>query len=269
MVIDLFACDDYREYLRAYFKSLPRAGYGQLSKTAKALGIQPSLLTCILQGTKNLTVEQALDLTSYLQFKDLEVEYFVLLVQLDRAGTDRLRQHLSGKLEAVRAQANNIKSRLPPKTELPEQVKAQFYSQWYYSAVRLATSIEGLNAPELIAARLGLDRKTVLTVLEFLLSQHLVVETNGKYGIGPLSTHLGSGEILASRQHTNWRLKAIEKLNRDAQTDLHFTSPVSISVGDIEVVRKLLLRTLDQIFEIVDPSPAEELACICLDWYKL
>lgn len=269
MLQELFDYQDYRVYLRIYFKSLPKGGFGQLSKVARALDIQPSLLTGILQGAKNLTPEQALELTHHLQMSELEAEYFTLLVQYDRAGTERLRERLRLKLTEVKAKSELLKNRLPPKTELPEQVKAQFYSQWFYSAVRMATSIDEIRAPEQIAEKLGLSRQTVIKVLELLVLNNVVENRDGIYRMGAQSTHVGAGEMLVSRHHTNWRLKAIEKLNQDSTTGLHFTSPLSISQSDLENVRKILAHSIDAIFDVVDPSPAEEVACLCIDWFKV
>src|SRR5580704_7903122 len=105
MVKEIFEYLDYREFLRNYFKSLPKEGFGQLSKAAKALDMQPSLLTGILQGSKNMTSEQALEFTHYAQMSELEAEYFTLLVQYDRAWTERLRSRLAYKLEETRQKA--------------------------------------------------------------------------------------------------------------------------------------------------------------------
>jgi uncharacterized protein (TIGR02147 family) len=269
MFNELFDYLDYREYLRSFFKSLPKAGFGQLSRAAKALGIQPSLFTGILKGEKNLTPEQALEFAHYAGLSELETEYFTTLVQFDRAGTQRLRSRLEKKLAELREKSKLLKSRLPPEKEMPEQAKALFYSEWYYSAIRIVTSVESMQTPEAIANSLGLQRQTILRVLDFLLANNLVVFSDGRFQMGPQSTHIGSGELLVSRHHTNWRLKAIEAINAETKENLHFTSPLSISKNDAETVRKLLTQTIDRIFEIVDPSPAEEVDCLCMDWFKV
>src|SRR4051812_5944308 len=95
---EIFDAVDYRSFMRDYFHSQPKKGFGQLSKTAKALNMQPSLLTGILSGYKNLTLEQAFDFADYIGLSELESECFTSLVQFERAGTERLRKHFSAKL---------------------------------------------------------------------------------------------------------------------------------------------------------------------------
>ncbi len=269
MVKQIFEFDDYREFMQAYFKSLPREGFGQLSRTAKVLNIQPSLLTGILNSSKNMTQEQAFDFVAHIELSPLESEYFISLVHLSRAGTARVRKYYESKLGELRAKSDLLKNRLPPKAELPEQVKAQFYSEWFYSGVRMATSIESVETSDQIAETLGLPRSTVVKVLEFLLTHGLVKLENGAYELGPQSTHVGAGELLVSRHHTNWRLKAIEAIAQRNERAIHFTSPLSIAEKDIEVVRKMLMQSLDGIFDVVDASEAEKVACLCLDWFPV
>jgi uncharacterized protein (TIGR02147 family) len=269
MLSEVYSYLNYREFLQDHFKSLPRGGFGQLSRAAEALGMQPSLLTRILQGAKNLTPEQAFDMAAYIQLDALESEYFITLVHWDRAGNDRLREHLFGKLREISEKAELLKSRLPPKMELPENVKAQFYSQWSYSAVRMLTSVPEVRTTEEIAERLGISRPSVVKILEFLLASGLVESQKGEFKMGPLSTHIGAGEMLVARHHTNWRLKAIEKIAQDTTSGLHFTSPISISRTDMRIVQKMLIKTIDQVFDVVDPSPAQEVACLCVDFFQV
>lgn len=269
MVKTIFEYTNYRAFMKDYFRSLPREGFGQLSRAAKVLNVQPSLITGILNGTKNMTEEQAFDFAAHAELSALETDVFLTLVHLDRAGTSRVREYYEARLTDLRAKSDVLKSRMPPKAELPEQVKAQFYSEWFYSGVRMATSIESVRSPDQIAERLGLARPIVVKVLEFLLAHGLVKIEGDAYVMGPQSTHIGAGELLVSRHHTNWRLKAIEAIGRRSERALHFTAPLSIANQDIEEVRRLLLRNLDDVFEIVDRSEAERVACLCLDWFPV
>ncbi len=266
---DLFDYDDYRKYLSDYLKSLPNEGYGQLAKIARAISLNPSTLTLVLQAQKDFTPEQANDLCEHLEMTELESEYFLSLVAFGRAGKPNLRARLSKHLAKLRKRSKELKNRIPPKVELTEEAKALFYSQWYYSGTRLLTSIPEYGTPEKIAERLGIPRNTVKQILEFLVSTGLCIHDHGRYRMGPQSTHLDVNSPLIARHHQNWRLKAIERADKVTSKELLFTSPVSISKAAIPEVRKVLVNTIEECFKIIDPAPCEEMACLNIDWFKL
>jgi uncharacterized protein (TIGR02147 family) len=269
MMRELFDYDDYRKYLKDFMAALPNHGYGQLAKIARAISLNPSTLTLVLQAQKDFTAEQANDLCEYLEMTELESEYFLNLVALSRAGKSNLQTRLRNQLARIKKRSKELKNRIPPKAELSEEAKAVFYSQWYYSGTRLLTSIEGHNTPEKIAERLGISRVVVKQVLEFLTFTGLCIEEKGNYQMGPQSTHLGSDSPLIARHHQNWRLRAIEKADRISGEELMFTSPVSVSKTTAPQVRRILVEAVEDCFKIIDPAPCEELACLNIDWFKL
>jgi uncharacterized protein (TIGR02147 family) len=266
---DLFEYESYRVYMGDYLSSLPNEGYGQLAKIARAMILNPSTLTLILQNQKDFTPEQANDFCEHLQMTELETEYFLSLVALSRAGKPNLRARIQKQIHMIRKKSKELKNRIPPQAELTEEAKAIFYSQWYYSGTRLLTSIEGFNSAEKISERLQIPRVTVKRVLEFLLSTGLCVEKNGRYQMGPQSTHLGTESPLIARHHQNWRFKSMEKADAISANELLFTSPVSISKDDIPKVKSVLMASIEECFKIIDPSSCEELACLNIDWFKL
>jgi uncharacterized protein (TIGR02147 family) len=266
---EVFEYKDYRELMKEHFMSLPKQGFGQLSKAAEKMNIHPSFLTSILNESKNMTTEQALDFADFAQMTELEADYFLHLVLENKSGTQKLKSHYQKKLTELKNKSAIIKNRLPPTVELSESAKAQFYSQWYYSAIRNCASLPQIKTVENFVDFLYLPRPLVVQVLEFLVSQNLVVLENGNYSVGPQSTHIGAGELLVTRHHTNWRLKAIEKLNQDSVQGLHFTSPLTIGEKDIPEVRKILLKTLDEIFDLIDVTEPDRFQVLCVDWFRL
>ena len=200
---------------------------------------------------------------------ELETSFFMCLVALRRAGKPNLRSRIQKEIQSIRRKSKELKNRIPPKTELTEEAKAIFYSQWYYSGARLLTSIDGFNSAEKISERLQIPRITIKRVLEFLHSTGLCVEKNGQYKMGPQSTHLGTDSPLIARHHQNWRLKTIERANQISSHELIFTSPVSIATADIAKVKKVLMGAVEDCFKIIEPSSCEELACLNIDWFKV
>ena len=114
-----FNFQDYRTCLRQFLDRGPR---GTKLALARALRCQPGFVTQILKGEKQLSLEQALGFTSFAGLEGAEKEYFLLLVQKDRAGTRELRDFFQVKLgELRRERASLLKHRL----KAPRAVKGR------------------------------------------------------------------------------------------------------------------------------------------------
>ena len=123
---------DFREYLRAVISSMRKNGDSVSNRSfAKALGIQSSSwLTNVLRGEKGITMETAHDISDYLRHDVWEREYFETLVNFNQAKTVDTR---NGYFAALKRHL--IKKGYHAAAVLePDQY--EFYSKWYYTAVR-------------------------------------------------------------------------------------------------------------------------------------
>jgi uncharacterized protein (TIGR02147 family) len=259
--------DDYRPALRARLASMPSRGRGQLTKIAKLLNVHPTLLTQILNGAKKLSSEHALLIAEYLGLNELETEYFLALVELDRAGHFKLKAHITARLEKLREQRELPQNRMTKHKVLGGPERATFYSHWYYSAVRLLAPIPEYGTIDRLAAALQLDRKAVQEAVEFLLRTGLLRQESGKFQLGQQRTYLPANSHLVARHHANWRLKAIENFERLTAKELAFTGPISVSRKDFAEARSILLRALEEISQLVEKSREEAVGCLSLDLF--
>lgn len=269
MVIDLFKFTDYHKYLQTRLKAMPREGFGEMAKIAKALNVSPANITLIFSADKFPTLEQAEDLAQYLLLNELESDYFFYLVLHARAGNQRLRKKAESKLKELRDKSKTVQNRLPPDATLSESAKATFYSHWYYSAICLLTSIEGFDSVEKIEERLRLPRTTIKQALDFLIEQRLVVVERGKYQMGIARTHLAPESPLIARLHANWRLRLADKSALLRDDEFQFSGPVVLAQKDFQAVREILLKAVEESFKVIHPSPSEELGCLNIDWVRV
>ena len=131
------------------------------------LRVHPTLLSHIVNGPKDLSAEQSLDLTQYLNLSNHAAEYFFYLVQYSKAGTKNLQQHLQKKMNSLRKMSCDLSSKFENKIEMTDADRGEFYSNWYYSAVHLATDLPKGNTVEGIAETLSLPRRLVKEKMEF------------------------------------------------------------------------------------------------------
>lgn len=268
-MVSVFNFKDYRAFIRAQIREMPKAGYGQLRKLAQALSIHTTLVSQVIKGGRSFTLEQAADTAEFFSLNEMETDFFLLLVQFDRASSPALKRNLSRQMAALQGKSKELETRLKSERKLGEAERAVFYSGWAYSAVRQLTAIEGFQSIDTIAEHLGLPRKKAKTIIDFLLAAGLCKEEKGQLKIGPASTHLEVSSPWVKLVHTNWRHKAVETLEQESPAKIHYTAPMTLSKEDAEKMREMIIKFLESVDALVEPSPSEELHCLNIDWFEV
>jgi len=265
----IFDFIDYRLFLKISIQSLPKKGYGQLSKLARFMGVNSAYLSQVLQESKSLSQEQGIVVANYFKLGTRETDYFLLLINFDRAGTKVLKDHYHNKIKLMQAQNEELINRVKVDTKLSEETKAIFYTDWAYSAIRQCTAISQLSSIDKIAEYLSIPPKRVTQILEFLIESGLCVSENGVIKIGHRRTHLEENSPFKKNHIQNWRSRAIDQLYDSWENKLHYSSPMTISHKDAKEIRKIILNMIDNINTVADNSRSEELTCFNVDWFRL
>ena len=268
-MISVYAYKDFRSFIRDRFAEMPRKGYGQSHRLAKHLGVHTTLVSQIMKGVKVFSLEQAHAACEFLGLDELETDYFVLLVQKEKAGSAHLKNYFEKKLSGLRAHTSELVNRLKSQRGLDEGTRAIFYSHWKYSAARQLTAIPGHASIDAIAGALDLSLKDTKRVMDLLVHHGLCVEKKGKFLIGPSATHLEASSPWTYVNHLNWRQKAMEEYRNDHASKLHYTCPMTLSRADAEKVRAAIVKLLEDVDRILEPSPSEELHCLNIDWFRV
>jgi uncharacterized protein (TIGR02147 family) len=259
---------DYRQYLAARLKSASQAR-GAKTRLAKFIPIQTTYLSGVLSGRADLTLEQADRVNEYLQHNEEEAQFFLLLVQLARAGSVGLRKRLKNQILQIQKQKQNIKARLTDSTSISTEDRERFYSSYLYGAIHVLTSIPQFQKVEELANFLHLEQPLLREKLDFLerigLLQRLA---NGGFAPSQSHVHLGNETSQIIKHHTHWRLHAVQHYQRRFSTeDTHYSGVMSLSAEVAAKVRQILIEQLKKISEIVGPSPPEEAFVLNFDFY--
>jgi len=224
----------------------------------------------VLSGARDFNLEQAADLSDYLGHTELEQEYFLTLIQLERAGNQRLKNHLRKRIDKIQKEANKIENRFEHDRKLTDEERAIFYSSWIYSAVRLFCSLsEDGKTTVQVVERFKISRLKAVEVLTFLKAAGLLIEDKDHFKMGVSRTYLEHGSPYLSRHHANWRLKSLQKSDLISDKELMFTFPMSLSKKDFEKIREEFAQLLKKVSGIVKDSPAEDIACLNIDLFWL
>ena len=265
----VFQFERYREYLQNRLELMPHRGHGQLRKMAEYLSIHPTRMSHIYRGEVELTFEQAARLCSFLGLGELESEYFLALVELERAGNEELKTIVYGRLKKLKEQSKELSKVLPQDKFLTESDQAIFYSSWKYSAVRLASDISELKSVEAISERLDISISDTQKIVDFLLKVGLCIEKDGILEMGPRRTHLSSDSPLVTKLHTNWRLKAIHRYEKMGKAELSYTAPMSLGLKEQDMIRNILIQAIEKSTKLAAESQSEGLMHLNIDWLKI
>ncbi len=267
--MNIFEFKNYKEFVDSWVKSKPKVGHGQYKKIADALGMSTVMISQVFSSDRHLSVEHAYELAEYLGLNDLEKEYFLALVQYERAGSFKLQNHFKNLIKQIILKSKDLKKLLPQDMELTEAEKATFHSNWYYSAIRLLTSIEGYKSIDQIAERLQLNKSIVSNVIQFLIQHGLCEEKNGEYRLGPNRTHLEADSPYIKTRQMSWRVKGFERMDNKSSEQLFLTAPMSISNDQYEKLRAKISEVMAELSKSVVKEKPEKLICFNVDLFEV
>ncbi|MFL5813841.1 MAG: TIGR02147 family protein [Bdellovibrionia bacterium] len=267
---DIFDYDDYKKYLHDLFLSQPSQGHGFRSRLAEAAGCRVSYVSQVLNQDADFSLEQAENLNPLLGHNAEESDFFLLLIQYARAGSHALKTRLKEQILRFRQKRLVLKDRVDIKTTLSPVDQMTYYSAWYYAAIHILVMMPEYRTREAISKYLRMPSEKVSEALKFLTSVGLVKSDGSKYLPGVSRIFLGNDSPMISKHHTNWRMRAIDSLDRDLKNDLHLSTVLSLSREDVIHLKELLAKSIDKGRDIAAKSlKDEEVHCLCVDLFKI
>ena len=264
----IFEFDDYRKYFAEFLLKLPKKGYGEARKIAAHLQVGSTFISQVFHGSKNLSLEQADILADYLGLVGLERDYFILLVEKERAGTKRLKQYWNAKLADLKKSSLKISNRVSHHRTLTDEEKSIFYSSFIYSCIHAYTSTakKGRGLEE-VKDRFELSRARAGEILKFLCDIGLCKEEQGYFLVTDHHTHIAKGSPHLLKHHANWRIKAIQYSEELSDEELMYTANISISKKDFQKIRDEMVQLIKTTVNTAQESDPEEIAQFNLDLF--
>lgn len=268
MSLNLFEFKDYKAYITNRLE-LPDMPKGSRSRLAECIHCHSAYISQVLNGGAHFSLEQADLINPFLNHTKEESHFFLLLVQYGRAGTASLKNLFQEEIEQAKDAQFNLKNRLVFKKTLSTEDQATFYSSWQYGAIHVLVSVPGCHTERGISQYLGLPLKRVSEIVHFLVQVGLLERTSDRLKIGTSHIHLGKDSPMISRHHTNWRMQAIQSLERGNDPDLHYSSVITASKDDSLKIKEIMVKAIEQIRSIVKDSKDEESYSYAMDFFGL
>jgi len=268
--LDLFGFRSYENYLNTYFSN-KSARSGAKSRLSKCLQCQPAFLSKILRGEAHLSLEMAYMACDYFGFTASEKEYFMLLVQHERAGSQSLRDYHDEKIQVILEEKKNIQKQLDIDCVITQEDRATYYGHWLYVSIHMLISIEGKNTIDEIITHFRIERSEVKKVIDFLVFKKIIIEKEGRFYPGMAHMHLDKSSLFTQQHHKNWRLKGMKDLESfdSKNKSLHYTVLYSLSKKDAENIKRKIVKLIEENIEIIAPSKEEVVYCNTIDFFPI
>lgn len=266
--MSIFKYQNFRKYLHSIQDNLPRKGRGMITLWAKVIQITPTMMSQILIGNKSMSLEMVDRLSAHLQLSEKEKDYFILLVEFDRAGTHSLKDYFLNKITQMQDESRYLKNQIQDVTELSVEVKSVYYSQWIYAGIRNLVACKKVATIESVTEELNLPRETVANVIDFLVKHQLIIPSKQGWSPGPPSTFVPADSPLVYKHHQNWRLKGIQQMDLRSKEDLFYTSPMSLSADLAKDLRSRIVKVIQEFQKEIGPSESEVVRCLNIDWFE-
>jgi uncharacterized protein (TIGR02147 family) len=266
--LNVFAFEDYREFLKAYLKFDDDRNPGARKRLQISTGISSSLLTQIFSEKKQLSREQAIEVASHIELLEKETDYFLLMVDHSHAGTPKLRQRISAKMLVLKKESEQIASKVNAALVLNDEQKTIYYSSWIYTAVRNLVPTGQCQSIHEFAEKLHVPRSKAEGAIEFLLQLGLIkkVEKGFEYRAG--HTHLTADHPMILRHHQNWRQRAIQRMDHYTDEHMHYTCPMSVSKEGAKIIKARLIEEIKNLNKSLSSDHPEVAYCLNIDFFE-
>jgi uncharacterized protein (TIGR02147 family) len=266
--MSIFSYIDYFKWLADRLK-ISGQTYGLKKRLAEAAGCQSSYFSLVVKREAHLTLEQAERLARYWQLSPEESDYLLLLVSFARSGSPELKSFYQTKLNKLKEAHENLSQRIKNVEVFPETEAAIYYSSWQYLAIHILISIPEFQNIRAISERLQLSQESVLHTLQYLQQLGLAELKAGQWKSTRREIHLPRESHFISLHHSHWRRRAVDNAFLNRKDDIHYTGVSSLAAKDIEVLRQMILKFIDDSRKVIGPSQEEEMICLAIDLFKV
>ena len=271
MKTDLYKYEDTHNYLKYLVKAEKSHIKGFQSRLAEAAKCSKPHMSLVLRGQVSLTPDQAFGIGDYLGFTTEEQQYFQLLLAKDRASTKRFKDHLAGEIKKLATRAKKLASKT--KAQLQENHQTadffQYYADWRYSAVHVASSISTLQSVEALCKYFHFERPQLLQIVSYLETLGLVTKTGDRIEITNSNIHVDKDSPYYPIFSQQWSDKLLETQKDRNPNDFNYTSCFSCSQQDYELIFEELNNFFSKFQKQVVTSPEERLAVLKLNLSEL
>lgn len=230
--INIFNYTDYRSALNKMIDNAPYNGRGIKSTIAYLIECRPSYITHVLSGRLNFTLEQAIVVTKYFELNANETNFFLALLNYDRAGNSDLKKHYQSQLallkELSKSTGQSVIDNPDPERLEYEEVR-ELSSSWIYTALIVKIASNAGTSICKLQNDLQIKKEIISDAIKLLIRRGYVIKDGDSLFKSNKNVSFVCKEIIAHRNmHITWRSKVLHDLQQLKDRDgLNITFPIA------------------------------------------
>lgn len=265
--LNIFAFKTYKAVMEHFL--FGEGNWGQLTKAADALRCQKSYLSRVIKAELHITPDHAYKLAIHWRLSAEERDYFLTLVDWERAADPEYRKFLDAKIKEFRRKHESIQERTERKSLVIDSFQATYFSSWLNCALHFLSSIPQCQTVNAMSERLSIKKELVEMHLNQLSEYGYVEEKNGKWIYKGGEFHAPKDSPLVVLHHQNWRTRSILDAQNFNNQSVHYTAVQTMSRADAEKIKELMLQFIADSSRIAGPSKPEEAIAITCDLFTI
>lgn len=267
--VHLFDFKDYRDYLEKRLKS-PDIGRGGKARLAAHLTCQPSFVSQVLKSKSTFSLEQAFKVNDFLNHNSLQREYFMVLVELDRAGTVELQDFYEGKRKQLIEKSKLIENQMEFE-QLSEADSMAYYNNINHILIRNYIDIPQYKSPKSLQNKLNLSKAEFEKALDFMISKGLVKRNSrGELEQGQVRLHIKKDSPIATYANLKARWQIINRYEQGVEDSLNYGHYMTLSrKGYEEFKKRFRALIVDLNKHLEEDEEAEMMAALVVDFMEM
>jgi len=256
--VSVFDFAEYKAFIKAWIAVRPGKGRGEKSRMAESIRCHSAYVSQVLEGSAQLSPEQAISLGEHMGLGAQESRFLLLLVQRERAGSKPLKKHFELQIQEILEARTLLRNRIEATKAIEAKDQATYYSSYLYGSVHMAISLPGFQTKQALQQWLKVPLARVSEVLAFLCEVGLAIEEGGRFRPGQASIYLPENSPLVGQHHGNWRGQALRSLDAPHLQDLHYSSVATLSEKDLPKIRAVLVKAIEETRAVIRASSEED-----------
>lgn len=236
---------------------------------AGALRCHATFIAKVLSGRAEFSVEQALAFCDHVALSEFERQFFLELLQLERAADQRTKTFFAARVDSLRQARLEVTRRLGSKEIPMSEVQSEYYGSWIPQFIHILCQTEGKHSTASIAASMNLPLPVVENTVRALIEGGIIASQNGFLSSQMDFVHLPDKSNLITQMHQQWRLKTAADMSRQiASKSFHFSALMSIDRQTVDKIKAILSESILNVKSDVATAKSQEIYFIGVDFYK-
>ncbi len=270
--MNIFSESNYRQILRDVVEERKSIDSKfNFQSIAEHTRIPKSYISKVTTEKAHLNGDQLCAVCEYLGFKEIQMRYMMLLLEVERCTQKKRKDILTRDVNAIRDRALDSTEHIKAKSDkLSDESLREYYIDPLNQIVHICLSIPRYQRePQRLAADLRLSPMELRQIIERLEALSVVEHSNGKLRTIVKSIHLPKSSSAYKPWRNQLKLLCMDRLNRDASADDYsFSVTFSASPKTRNKIKSEFLAFLKRVEESVQSSDLEETYQMSFDLFS-